>query len=110
MRRIEMSEKRDFGEWWSERSLGAKILVVLGFAVLGFGALALFGWVVMLLWNWVVPDAFGLKPLSYWKAWGLFLLCSILFKGMGSSSSGNGKRADRKRKEKLRSYMSDEQT
>jgi hypothetical protein len=104
-----MSEKHvDFEGWWKARSLGVKILVVIGFAVLGLGALALFGWAVMLLWNWVVPETFGLKPLSYWKAWGLFLLCSILFKGMGSSSSGSGKRSDRKRKERLRSYMKEE--
>ena len=104
-----MSEKHaDFESWWRAQSLPAKILVVIGFAILGFGALALFGWVTMLLWNWIMPDTFGLKPLTYWKAWGLLLLCSILFKGMGSSSSGNGKRSDRKRKEQLRSYMKDD--
>jgi hypothetical protein len=106
-----MSEKLgDFESWWKDRSLPAKILVVLGFAALGFGVLALFGWAVMLLWNWIVPETFGLKPLSYWKAWGLFLLCSILFKGMGSSSGGSGKRADRKRKEQLRKYMEEPET
>ncbi len=101
-----MSENsRDFEAWWSDQSLPVKILVVIGFAILGFGILALFGWAVMLLWNWIVPETFGLKPLTYWKAWGLFLLCSILFKGMSTSSNGSGKRADRKRKEQLRSYM-----
>jgi hypothetical protein len=104
-----MSEKHvDFESWWKARSLIAKVLVVLGFAILGFGALALFGWVTMLLWNWIVPETFGLKSLTYWKAWGLFLLCSILFKGVGSSSSGEGKRSERKRKEQLRRYMEEE--
>jgi hypothetical protein len=104
-----MSEKHaDFESWWKARSLPAKILVIVGFAILGFGLIALFGWAVMLLWNWIVPDTIGWKPIGYWKAFGLFLLCSILFKGMGASSSGNGRRADRKRKEQLRSYMKEE--
>ena len=31
------------------------------------------------LWNWLMPDLLGLKPVTYWQAWGLFLLCSLLF-------------------------------
>lgn len=31
------------------------------------------------LWNWLMPEMFGLKALSYWQAWGLFLLFAILF-------------------------------
>jgi hypothetical protein len=104
-----MSEKScDFENWWRSRSLAVKILTVIGFAILGLALAALFGWVVMALWNWIVPDLTGWKPLTYWKAWGLVILCSILFKGMGSSSSGNGKRSDRKRKEQLRGYMTEE--
>ena len=85
-----------FEGWWEERSLPQKILVGTGMAILGIGLLALFGWVVMLLWNWLMPDIFGLKRVSYWQAWGLLALCTILFKGMGSSG-GSGK-SDRKRK------------
>ena len=104
-----MSEKHvDFESWWKAQSLAVKILTVIGFAIAGFGLAAVFGWVVMILWNWIVPDMFGLKPLTYWKAWGLFILCSILFKGIGGSSNGSGKRADRKRKEQLRGLMKEE--
>lgn len=42
-------------------------------------ALAAIGAVVMLLWNAVVSEVFGLKPLTYLQAVGLFLLCKILF-------------------------------
>jgi len=96
----------DMGAWWEDRSLPVKILVGIGLGILGMGLLALFGWVVMLLWNWLMPDLFGLKHLDYWKAWGLLVLCTILFKGIGSSN-GN-RRNDRKRRRHLRSYMKEE--
>ena len=65
--------------WWEDRSLPQKILLGIGFGILGVGLLALFGWVVMLLWNWLMPELFGLKRLGYWQAWGLLALCTILF-------------------------------
>ncbi len=50
--------------------------------IAGAAALALiFGLIVMALWNWIMPDIFGLPPVSYWQAWGLVLLAHILFKG-----------------------------
>jgi len=88
--------------WWEDRSLPEKILWGIGFVILGIGFLALCGWVVMLLWNWLMPDIFGLKPLNYWQAWGLLILCSILFKNFGSYKEGH---SERKRKRQLRSYI-----
>jgi magnesium-transporting ATPase (P-type) len=38
---------------------------------------------VMSLWNALIPELFGLKPLSFWMALGLLVLCRILFGGMG---------------------------
>ncbi len=93
--------------WWEERSLGQKILLGIGFGILGIGLLFLFGWVVMLLWNWLMPDIFGLKRISYWQGWGLLALSSILFKSMGSSSS-SGSKSDRRRKKELRRYLVEE--
>lgn len=37
-------------------------------------------WPVMLLWNWLMPDIFGLQELTFWQSIGLTLLCSFLFK------------------------------
>jgi len=42
---------------------------------------ALFGLVVMALWNWLMPSLFGLKAIGYWQALGLTVLCRILFGG-----------------------------
>ena len=92
--------------WWEDRSLPQKIFLGIGFGILGVGLLALCGWVVMLLWNWLMPEIFGLKRLGYWQAWGLLALCTILFKGLGS---GGGGRSDRKRRKHLRRYIREDQ-
>jgi hypothetical protein len=109
-----MSEKTNFRKgngkgysaWWEERSRPQKVLVGIGFGILGIGLLALLGFVVMLLWNWVVPDIFGLKRLDYWHAWGLLALCWILFRGFRPGSSSG--RSDRKRRQQLRRYIQED--
>lgn len=101
-------DENDSNAWWDERSLPIKILMVIGFVLLGVGLLFLFGFVVMLLWNWLMPDLFGLKRLDYWQAWGLLLLSTILFKGMGSSHGSD--HSDRKRRRHLRQYMQEPQS
>ncbi|MCB0638682.1 MAG: hypothetical protein KDC54_18755 [Lewinella sp.] len=40
---------------------------------------ALAAYVVMLLWNAILPEVTGLKTLTYWQAAGLLLLSRILF-------------------------------
>ena len=94
--------------WWEDRSLPEKIILGIGFGVLAIGLIALCGWVVMLLWNWLMPEIFGLKALNYWQAWGLLALSTILFKGFGSGASGG--KSDRKRKKHLRRYIREEQS
>ena len=53
------------------------------FAVL-IGLLAivivLLGYPVMLLWNWLIPEIFGLSEITFWQAIGLNILCTILFR------------------------------
>jgi hypothetical protein len=39
-----------------------------------------FGWLVMLLWNWIMPAVFGLSTITFWQAWGLVILAHLLFK------------------------------
>ncbi len=53
---------------------------ILGGILLAVGFAFLFGFFVMLLWNWLMPAIFGLGTISYWQAWGLVLLAHILFK------------------------------
>ena len=38
------------------------------------------GWIVMLLWNWIMPNLFdGVHEINIWEAYGLTLLTKILF-------------------------------
>jgi hypothetical protein len=40
------------------------------------------GWLVMALWNWILPSLFtDAKPIDYWRALGLLVLCRLLFGG-----------------------------
>lgn len=53
----------------------------------------LFGYITMMLWNWLLPEIFGLRAINFWQALGLLLLSKILFggfkgKGWGSSHEG----------------------
>ena len=62
----------------------------LVFVPLCFVAFAgLFGWLVMLLWNWLMPVIFGLPEISFLQAAGLLVLCKILFGGMGIGGHGH---------------------
>lgn len=39
------------------------------------------GWLVMLLWNWLLPSIFSFHTVTFWQALGLLLLSRILFSG-----------------------------
>lgn len=41
---------------------------------------------VMWIWNYLMPDLFGLKEIGFWQALCLNLLCGFLFKDSSSSS------------------------
>ena len=53
------------------------------FVVLGLAGLALFTYVVLLLWNWLVPELFKGPELTYWQTLGVMVLAKILFTGVG---------------------------
>jgi hypothetical protein len=72
--------KNDDGLTGVEMFLVAGVLVLLGFALV-FAMFCLYGWLVMLLWNAIIPALFGLSKITFWQAVGLNILCSFLFKG-----------------------------
>lgn len=47
--------------------------------------------IVMLLWNWLMPNIFGLITINYWQALGIFILARILFDGFGVGKKMNHK-------------------
>jgi hypothetical protein len=58
---------------WIARGIKIALMALVGCAV--------FGWVVMSLWNWLMPVMFGWHIISFWQALGLFVLAKILFGG-----------------------------
>ncbi|MBL7075235.1 hypothetical protein ISS37_08375 [candidate division KSB1 bacterium] len=56
------------------------ILMAIGGIGLGVVIAFLFGWLVMILWNWLMPTIFGLSTITFWQAWGLVILAHLLFK------------------------------
>ena len=73
--------------------VGWVLLAIIGIAAL----IILFGFVIMWLWNWLMPDLFGLTTITYWQAIGICLLSKILFGGFGGSG-GNSKSHHKKRR------------
>jgi hypothetical protein len=53
----------------------------VGFTVLGVLVVAALGFVVMGLWNGLLPPLFGFKAIHFWQAVGLLVLSRILFGG-----------------------------
>jgi hypothetical protein len=51
------------------------ILISMAVVLLVFLVPAIFQW----LWNITMPEAFGLKPVSYWIAFRLLIIADILF-------------------------------
>ncbi|SHI56615.1 magnesium transporter [Pseudozobellia thermophila] len=65
-----------------------KIVKVFFVGILIIAFLLAFGYGFMWLWNWLMPDIFGLTVISYWQAVGILVLAKILFGGFGNSGSG----------------------
>ena len=55
------------------------------------GLAILFGFVIMWLWNWLMPMIFGLTTLTFWEAVGVFILFKILLGGCGGFGGKNKK-------------------
>ena len=54
------TQGRHENAWWEDRSLPEKIFMGIGFGILGIGLITLFIFVLMSLWNWLIPEIFGL--------------------------------------------------
>jgi hypothetical protein len=64
---------------------GPKFLFIIPFALLG---IAVFTWIVMLLWNNVLAVVVHVSAVSFWQALGLLVLSKILFSGFRGAHWG----------------------
>lgn len=70
--------------YWIKRGIGIGVAVIAGVFLLGY--------VVMHLWNWLMPELFtGAQVINYCQALGILVLSKILFGGFrGRGSYGCG--------------------
>ena len=59
--------------YWIKRAIFIPIAIAAGVFI--------FGSVVMLLWNNLLPALFGISTITFWQASGLLILSKILFGG-----------------------------
>ena len=57
--------------------------------LIGLVIIAALSFVVMLLWNWLIPGIIGWSAASYWQAIGLLALSRILLGGLGRHGRHN---------------------
>jgi len=65
---------------WVSRAIRIAFLALIGVAVLSF--------VVMSLWNALMPAIFGAKAVTFWQALGLLVLSKLLFGGFRPYGGG----------------------
>lgn len=58
-----------------------RISRVLKFALFAVLFVTVFSFVVLRLWNWLMPAVFGWHVITFWQAVGLLVLSKILFGG-----------------------------
>lgn len=57
-------------------------------AVMVVAACLVFGFVIMRLWNWLMPAIFGLRTISFAQALGLLVLSKLLLGGFHRHGGG----------------------
>ena len=74
-------------DWLEKLALGVGIgiLAIVIIAFMGVvGAIPTY-----FLWNWLMPEIFAIKVITFWQAWGINFLAGILFKSSSSSKSSS---------------------
>ncbi|MDR3747588.1 MAG: hypothetical protein P4M04_05485 [Acidobacteriota bacterium] len=73
-----------------------KIIFIGPAAMVAVAVLIAFGgWLVMTLWNWLLPPLFAWRMITFWQALGMLVLCRVLFGGIsgrGMHRSYSGRR------------------
>jgi uncharacterized membrane protein len=83
-----------------------KMFLIAPFAIVAIALFIAFGgWVVMSLWNWLLPGLFGWHLITFWQAMGMLVLCRILFGGV----SGRGWHGSRWRKSERWAHVTPEE-
>ena len=88
------------------RGIFAIVGMAIGGVIIAAAMALILGFVVMWLWNWLMPEIFGLGTITYWQGFGIFFLAKILFGFGGDHSSDSNK--SKKKEKTIRSEIGDE--
>jgi len=80
MRILQNNEDETMKQHHFLRALKVLLFVTVAGALLGF--------VIMQLWNWLMPAVFGLRVITFWQALGLFVLGKLLLSGFHRHHGG----------------------
>lgn len=67
---------------------GNRVARVLKFIAFGILIAAALSFIVMHLWNWLMPTVFGMHLITFWQALGILVLSKILFGGFRGRPGG----------------------
>jgi hypothetical protein len=85
-----------------------KMIFIAPLAILGMLLFIVIGGeIVLQLWNWLLPQLFGWRQITFWQALGILLLCRILFGGF--RLHGSGRSNFRRRMEERCEHMTPEE-
>ncbi len=97
-----------------KEGLGKKCTKAAGYMALGVIGVVLlstvFGYFVMHLWNWLMPEIFGLPMITFFQAFGLILLARLIFGGFkhGPNKGDNKKNHFQRKKDSFFNCSSNE--
>jgi hypothetical protein len=74
MRNLRSYEEKEMRRQWTRKGLKFLLIASVAIGVLSF--------LVMSLWNWLMPPLFGRPLVTYWQALGLLVLSRVLLGGL----------------------------
>ena len=70
------------------KNLISRVLIIISALVMYTFVSVVLSIPVLLLWNWLMPTIFGITKITLGRAWGISLLCGLLF-GQNSNEKSN---------------------
>ncbi|MDN5203671.1 hypothetical protein QQ008_19940 [Fulvivirgaceae bacterium BMA10] len=80
---------------------------IIGKIGLGMLFLGLYTLIVMYLWNWLIPDYFGLEKINFVQTLGFLVLFKLLFLGHGWHHYRHRQNGSHRHKEKWKARFKD---
>lgn len=93
-----MEHKKEFEKSVEKKveSTVKKVMKIVAMVIFGILVFLLANYLLMRLWNWLMPDLFGVGTVTYWEALGVFILAKLLF-GFGGGGKSKGGSSHKKK-------------